>query len=133
MLYQLCIRQHPVAGILLWILCLVGYVVLFTGIAWMTYGSFAFTLEKTLWTPCLFLGLASTAAWVLLADGPRPLLPVIALLLQDLGQIVLGFSVAIAFFTMFFAATSDLGLIESFYLSVPLTAASAMVRNYFCG
>ena len=133
MLYQACVRQHPLVGVFLWILCLAGYAVLFTAVAWMTYGSFALTLDKTLWTPCLFLGLAGTAAFILLADGPNPLLPILALLLQDLGKMVLGVCVAIAFFTLFFAATTDLGPIDSFYLSVPLIAVTALIRKFFRG
>lgn len=70
MLYKKCLEEGGLRGIGLWLVCLCGYIAVFTVAAWIIYGKFEFSLREELWGACFILGLAGTAAWIILVDRP---------------------------------------------------------------
>ena len=74
MLMKICKKAGGTRSVWLGLLCLAGYLTVGTTIAWMTYGDSAMTMDRELWGTCFVLGLAGTAAWIVLVDGLAPLL-----------------------------------------------------------
>ena len=74
MLYKKCKAVGGLQGVGWWALCLCGFLLVFTVVAWMTYGQFEFALDPALWGICFVIGLTATAVWVIFVDGPKPLL-----------------------------------------------------------
>ena len=70
MLYKKCLEEGGFRGAGLWLVCLCGFIAVFTVAAWGIYGKFEVSLRGELWGVCFILGLTGTAVWIALFELP---------------------------------------------------------------
>ena len=106
MLLRQCTKAGGFRGFLLVLLCIAGYFIVATAIAWGIYGDFSFTFNEDLWVTCLMVGLTATAVWVILVDGVASVLWFVARKMpwSTLAAHALMVGIVTVFFTIVLAA-----------------------------